>query len=116
MSKETGFGLEMQISHRKLRVLLLHEFRLGCGATKAASNIYGTIGNDALSIPTAQHWINRFKNGNFKLDNSPGCEMNMYTLKQLIEEEARSITRYLVERLGCSHTVLEKHLSELGKT
>jgi hypothetical protein len=64
----------------------------------------------------AQHGISRFKTGNFKLDNSHVCEMNMYTLKQLIEGEARSITRYLVERLECSHTVLEKHLSELGMT
>jgi hypothetical protein len=106
----------MQIFHRKLRVLLLHEFRMGRRVTKETSNICSTIGNDVLSIPMTQHWINRFKNRNFKRDNSPGCEMNMYTLKQLIEEEARSITRYLVERLGCSHTVLEKRLSELGKT
>jgi hypothetical protein len=97
ISKETGFGLEMEISHRELRVLLLHEFHLGCRATKAASNICSTIGSDVISIPIAQHWINRAKNGNFELDNSPGCEMDIYILNQLIEEEARSITRYPIE-------------------
>jgi len=52
-------------------VLLLHEFRLGRKATEATSNICGTMGKDALSICIAQHWFDRFKNGNFELDDLP---------------------------------------------
>jgi hypothetical protein len=52
-------------------VLLLHEFRLGHEATEAANNICSTMGKDVLSIRTAQHWFNRFKNGNFELDDLP---------------------------------------------
>ncbi len=84
MSKEASFGLEMEISCRELRVLLLHEFRLGRKATEAASNICSTRGKDFL--------------------------------KQLIEEDPRLTTRCLAEQLGCSHTTVEKHLKELGKT
>ena len=37
-------------------------------------------------------------------------------LKQLIEAYPRLTTRCLAERFGCSHTTMETHLSELGKT
>jgi hypothetical protein len=40
----------------------------------------------------------------------------MNVLKQRIEEDPRLTTRCLAERLGCSHTAVEKHLNELGKT
>jgi transposase len=120
MSKETGFGLAMDISRRELRLLLLHEFRLGHNATKAASNICSTMGKDVLSIRTAQHWFKQFKNGNFELDDLPRSgrplEVNMDVLKQLIKENPRLTTRRLAEQLGCSHTTVEKHLKELGKT
>ena len=99
--------LEMKISRRELRVLLLHEFRLGHKANEATSNICGTMGKDVLSIRTAQRWFNRFKNGNFELDDLPHTgrplEVDMHVLKQLIEEDPRLTTRCLAERLGCSH-------------
>jgi transposase len=120
MSKEASFGLEMAISRRELRVLLLHEFPLGRKATEAASSICSTMSKDVLSIRTAQHWFNRFKNGNFELDDllnfGRPLEMDMYFLKQLIEEDPKLTTRCLAERLECSHTAVEKHLGELGRT
>jgi histone-lysine N-methyltransferase SETMAR len=101
-------------------VLLLHEFRLGYKATEATSNICGSRGKDALSIHTAHHWFNRFRNGNFELDYLPHSgrplAVDMDVLKQLIEEDPRLTTRCLAERLGYSHTTVETHRGELGKT
>ena len=71
MDMDVDLELELKISRRDLRVLLLHEFRLGHEATKATSNICSVMGKDALSIRTAQHWFNRFKNGNLELDDLP---------------------------------------------
>jgi len=93
MDMDVDLELEMKLSHRELRVLLLHEFRLGRKATEATSNICSTMGKDALSIRTAQHWFNRFKNGNFELEDLPHTgrplEVNIDVLKQLIEEDPR---------------------------
>jgi transposase len=112
--------LKMNLSHREIRVLLLHEFRLGHKATEAANNICSTMGEDVLSIRTAQHWFNRFKNGNLELDDLPRpgrpLEVDVDLLKQLIEQDPRLTLRCLAEQLGCSHTAVEKHLNELGKT
>ena len=63
--------LKMNLSCREIRALLLHEFRLGHKATEAANNICSTMGENVLSIRTAQHWFNRFKNGNLEIDDLP---------------------------------------------
>jgi hypothetical protein len=117
---ELDLELEMKISRRELRVLLLHEFHLDHKATEAASNICSTIGEDILSVRTAQHGFNRFENGHFELDDLPHTgrqiQVNIDILKQLIEEDLTLTSRCLAERLGCSHTIVEKHLHELVKT
>jgi transposase len=119
MDVDVDLELEMKISRRELRLLLLHEFRLGRKATEATSNICGTMGKDVLSIRTAQHWFNRFKNGNFELDDLPRSgrplELDVDLLTQLIEEDPRLTLRCLAKQLGCSPTTVETHLGELGK-
>jgi predicted transcriptional regulator len=40
----------------------------------------------------------------------------MNLLKQLVEEGRRLTKRCLAEQLTCSHTAVERHLNELGKT
>ncbi|CAF3333794.1 unnamed protein product [Rotaria socialis] len=111
--------LKMDLSRREIRVFLLLEFRLGRKATEAANNICSTMGEDILSIRTAQHWFNRFKNGNLELDDLPRpgkpLEVDADLLKQLIEQDPRLTSRCLAEQLGCSHTAVEKHPNELGK-
>ncbi len=118
MDVDVDLESEMKISRRELRVLLLHEFRLSHKANEATSSICGTMGKDVLSICTAQRWFNRFKNGNFELDDllhsGRPLEVDMDVLQQLIEEDPRLTTRYLAERLGCSHTTVETYLRELS--
>jgi [histone H3]-lysine36 N-dimethyltransferase SETMAR len=111
---------KMNLSRREIHILLLHEFRLGHKATEAANNICSTMGGDVLSIRMAQHWFNRFKNGNLELDDLPRpgrpLEVDVDLLQQLIEQDPRLTSRCLAEQLGCSHTAVEKHLHGLGKT
>ena len=112
--------LEMKISCRKLRLILLHEFRLICKATEATTNICGMIEKDVLYVHIAQHWFYRFKNGNFELDNlshtGRSLQVDMNLLKQLIEEDPKLTRQRLAERFGCSDIAVETHLHELGKT
>ena len=111
---------EINISRREIRVLLLHEFRLGHKATEAANKICSTMGQGVLSIRTAQHWFDRFRNGNYELDDQPRSgrplEVDKDLLKQFIEQDPRVTTRCLAEQLGCSHVTVERYLNDLGKT
>ena len=113
-------GLKRNLSRREIRVLLLHEFRLSRRATEPTNNICSTMDDHVVSIRTAQHWFNRFKNGILKLDDlqhsDRTLELGVDLPKQLIEENLRLTSRYLAEQFGCSHTMVEKRLNELGKT
>ena len=111
---------EINLPCKELRVLPLHEFRLGRQATETARNIGSTMSEDTLSVCIAQHWFNQFKSSNFELNESQHSgrplEVDVDVLKPLIEEDPRLTTRCLAERLGCTRTTVETHLSELDKT
>ena len=66
VDRESG----MNLSCKKFRVLLLHEFRFGRKPTEAARHICSMMDEDTLSIRTAQHCFNRFKSSNFELKDS----------------------------------------------
>ena len=59
----------MNLSPREIRVLLLHEFRLGRRATQETNNICNVMGEDAFSIRTVQQWFSCFTDGNLELDD-----------------------------------------------
>ncbi|CAF1310229.1 unnamed protein product [Adineta ricciae] len=111
---------KINFSHKEIRVLLLHEFRLGHKTTEAANNMCSTMGQSLVSTRSAQRWFNHFKNEDLELDNLPRSgrpmELNMDLLKPLIEKDPLLTLRCLAEQLECSHTTVEKHLNELGKT
>ncbi|CAF1192936.1 unnamed protein product [Adineta ricciae] len=113
-------ALRRHLILKGIRIILLHEFRLGHKATKAAKNICNTTGPGALSIRTAQHWFDRFRNGNYELDDQPRrgrpIEVDIDLLKQQIEQDPRLTTRALAALLGCSHITLEKHLADFCKS
>ena len=93
--------LKMNLSRREIRVLLLYEFHLDHKATETINNICNTMGEDVLSIRTAQHWFNRFKHGNLELDDLPRpgrpLEVDVDHLKQPIEQDPRLTSRCLAE-------------------
>ena len=95
---------EMNLLCKELRVLLLHEFRLGRTATEVARKISSTMGEDILSIRSAQHCFNRFNSDNLELNDSRHSgrplEVDVDVLKHLIEEDPRLTTRCLAERFG----------------
>ena len=45
---------KINLSHREIRVLLLHEFRLDHKATEAVNNICSKMGQGLVSTRTAQ--------------------------------------------------------------
>jgi len=100
-------------------MLLLYEFRLGHAATEAANNICRAVGVDAVSVDTAWRWFDRFRNGEFGVDDLPRSgrpqEVDVGHLEELVESEPRLSSRCLAESLGCSHVAVELHLMELGK-
>ena len=61
----------MDISRKDVRLLLLHEFRLGHKATEATRNICTTMGEGVLSYDTAKRWSILLKLSYRKCSNKP---------------------------------------------
>lgn len=110
----------MQFSRRDLKVIAFHEFSLGHKVGESKDNLCRTVGQSRVSLSAVKVWFSRFRNRDYMLDDKPRSgrpvELDIDKLKALIEEDPRLTTRCLAERLGCSHTTIENHLSNLGKT
>nr|pir hypothetical protein B0564.5 - Caenorhabditis elegans [Caenorhabditis elegans] len=110
----------IKLERRDVRLLLLYEFRLGHSAMEAERNICGAMGEGALSYNTAKSWFQKFKNGDFSLEeierSGRPVELNEEDLVKLVEEEPRLSLREMEEKLECCHSTIARHLGRLGFT
>lgn len=110
----------MTKSRRDVRILFLHEFRLGHLASEATRNICHTMGQGIATLRSVQRWFQRFKHGDFDIEDStiPGRPITFDNdeILQLIEADPRLTTRCLAERLGSHHSTIAQHLHALGKS
>lgn len=106
------------LTREQVRLLLLHEHRLGSSARHAAERINQSMGPGTISHMTASRWFNRFKNGNEELEDEPHTGrppvFDLEALKAAIQEDPRQSSRCLSERFGYSHSIIQQHLHELG--
>nr|pir hypothetical protein H12I19.6 - Caenorhabditis elegans [Caenorhabditis elegans] len=110
----------IKLERRDVRLLLLYEFRLGHSAMEAERNICGAMGEGALSYNTTKSWFQKFKNGDFSLEeierSGRPVELNEEDLVKLVEEEPRLSLREMEEKLECCHSTIARHLGRLGFT
>lgn len=55
----------------KIRCILLYEFRKGSKAAMAHRNICQVFGQTSISLRNCQLWFQKFRSGNFDLENQP---------------------------------------------
>ena len=112
--------MKTNLSRRDIRLIWIQQFHLKSKAIEATNNICSTMGEDLFSIRTAQHWFNRFNDGNLEIDDlfrsGRSSELDVELIKQIIEEDPRLTSQYLEGQFGCFHTTVEKHQNDLGKT
>ena len=93
---------------------------MGRTATEPRAYICRTIVEATLSLHTIRLWFRQFRIRDFSFEENPHSgrlvESNVDNLKLLIESNPKQSTRCLVEQIGGSHTSIERHLGDLGKT
>ena len=79
---------------------------------------YDVYGEKSLTERQCQNWFARFCCGDFDLKDAPRSErpteVDDYKIKAMIENNRRSTTREIAEKLNISHTSVERHLKQLG--
>ncbi|VDN34984.1 unnamed protein product [Cylicostephanus goldi] len=106
------------LSRKSLRSIIFYEYRLGSSERAAARRINLLIGQGTVSHMTVHRWFQRFKSGNFSLEDEAHSgrppTFDEGRLKKSIEKDPRQTTRCLAEEFKCHHSTIETHLHSLG--
>ena len=61
------------IDKSKICVVYEYEFRRGTNASQTARNINEVFGDNVANEQTVRRWFDRFRSGDFSLENQPCC-------------------------------------------
>ena len=85
---------------------------------QARKKLYDVYGEKSLTERQCQNWFARFRSGDFHLKDAPRSgrptQVDDDKIKAMIENNRRSTTREIAEKLNISHTCVERHLKQLG--
>ena len=108
----------MQEQKRRIRELLLYEFKKGHRATKVARNICDAEGAGAVSIRKAQREFKKFRNGDISLERKKGsgrlCSIDSKALYKTVKANPTTTTRRLSLEFRTSNSTIWENLQRLG--
>ena len=100
------------------RHLLFFTFHQGQKAAEAARDICMVYREGVIGKSTARKWFEKFKNGNFDIDNMSysgrPSEFDKDHLKALLKEESRQTSHELAEKINCDQKMILNHLYSKG--
>ncbi|KAF2358169.1 hypothetical protein FHG87_011078 [Trinorchestia longiramus] len=109
----------MNMIKHDLRLLMLHEFKLGYNASEASANINRAWGKESTRDRTVRRWFGKFRSGdeNFKDKEGRGClgSLENEQLHAVVEQNPRQSVREMSQTLGVSITTVSRHLKIIGK-
>ena len=80
--------------------------------------LYDVYDEQSLTESQCQNWFARFRSGDFELKDAPRSgrptEVDDDKIKAMIENNRRSTTREIAEKLNISHICVERHLKQIG--
>lgn len=104
---------------RELRLLMLHEFKLGHNASETSANINRAWGEGSTSDRTVRRWFQTFRSGDESLEDEEGrgraCSLDNEQLKAVVEQNPRQSVREMSQTLGVSASTVSRHLQSIGK-
>ncbi|KZC06802.1 Histone-lysine N-methyltransferase SETMAR [Dufourea novaeangliae] len=107
------------MENKQIRTILLYEYKLGRKAAETARNINQAFGQGTVTERTAQHWFQKFRNGDESLEDAEGrgrpSLIDNDELKAIIESDPRKTSREVAEVLNVDHSTVIRHLSGIGK-
>ena len=109
---------EKEIPDGHFRHILLYYSRKGKNAVQARKKMYDFYGEKLLTERQCQNWFSRFRSGGLDLKDpshsAHPTEVDDDNIKAVIENNRRSMTREIAEKLNTSHIWVERHLKQLG--
>ena len=102
-----------------LRLLFLHEFKLGNNASQTTANINRAWGEGITSDRTVRRWFQKFRSGDESLKDEEGrgrpSNLDNENLRAIVEQNPRQSVREMSRELGVSSSTVSDHLKQIGK-
>ncbi|KAF2353642.1 Transposase type 1 [Trinorchestia longiramus] len=102
-----------------LRLLMLHEFKLGHNASEASANINRAWGEESTRDRPVRRWFGKFWNGDESLKDEEGRgrlgSLENKQLHTVVEQNPRQSVREMSQTLGVSIAKVSRHLKIIGK-
>ncbi|KAF2367392.1 hypothetical protein FHG87_001855 [Trinorchestia longiramus] len=96
-----------------LRLLFLHEFKLGNNAAQTTANINKASGEGTTSERTVRRWFKKFCGGDESLkdEDGRGWSFNLLNkdLRAIVEQTPRQSVREISQQLGVSISTVLDH-------
>lgn len=103
----------------KYRYIYEYEFHLGTSAAETARRINNAYGEATAKENTVRYWFQRFRSGNFDLQNKPRgrpeTQVDNEELKAIVEADPSQTTSELAAGFGVSDKTILIHLKQIGK-
>ena len=118
-SKPITMTSKIDFNKTAQRQYLLYDFLSGITAAESSRRICAAFGQGAVYERTARRWFDRFRSGNYSLEDEPRSghpsEIDDEQLQHTVEADPRQSTRDLATALGCAQSTIVTHLAAIGK-
>ncbi|KAF2366856.1 hypothetical protein FHG87_002405 [Trinorchestia longiramus] len=109
----------MNMTKHDLRLLMLHEFKLGHNVSEAPANINRAWGEESTRDRTVRRWFRKFRSGDESLKDEEGRgrlgSIENEQLHAVVEQNPRQSVREMSQALGVSIATVSRHLKIIGK-
>lgn len=110
--------LNMEENKEHFRHILLFYFRRGKKAAEAGREICTVYGTDAINEKTCQKWFQRFRSGDFNLEDAPRSgrpiTIDDDQILSLVQKDRQLTTQEIADTLEIDRTTVAKRLKKLG--
>ncbi|KAF2355772.1 Transposase type 1 [Trinorchestia longiramus] len=109
----------MNMTEHDLRLLMLHEFKLGHNASETSVNINRAWGEESTRDRTVRRWFGKFRSGDESLKDEEGRgrlgSLENEQLHAAVEQNPCQSVREMSQTLGVSIATVSRHLKIIGK-
>ncbi|KAF2344981.1 Transposase type 1 [Trinorchestia longiramus] len=109
----------MNMTKHDLRLLMLHEFKLGHNASEASVNINQAWGEESTRDRTVRKWFGKFRSCDESLKDEEGRgrlgSLENEQLHAVVEQNPRRSVREMSQTLDVSIATVSHHLKIIGK-
>ena len=109
----------MMLDKKKIRMIFLFKFKMGCKAAETTCSINNAFDPGTANECAVQWWFKKFCKGDKNLEHEEysgwPLEVDNDQLRVIIEADPLPTTQEVAKELNIDHSTVIQHLKQVGK-